>query len=158
MPDVALRIMLEVLTFGVGFSFVFAIAQVCRKNPDQLTYLNFLVFKRVSEISIRGLIASPFFSITFESLLRYQRLKYLNQTKSIFIFERKAWCYCVYIVNTIYQKKKTALQFISCKAVYSLAHAWKPCALCLIYREWLQSAASIPKHRRTPSFRQSSRL
>ncbi|HDP26258.1 MAG TPA: AraC family transcriptional regulator [Deltaproteobacteria bacterium] len=44
MPDVALRIMLEVLTFGVGFSLVFAIAQVCRKNPDQLSYLNFLVF------------------------------------------------------------------------------------------------------------------
>lgn len=44
MPDVALKIMLEIVTFGVGFSLVFAIAQVCRKNPGLSNYLNFLVF------------------------------------------------------------------------------------------------------------------
>ena len=44
MPDVTLRIMLEIVTFGVGFSLVFAIAQVCRKNLGLSNYLNFLVF------------------------------------------------------------------------------------------------------------------
>jgi AraC-like DNA-binding protein len=36
--------MLEIITFGVGLSLVFAIAQLCRKDRDQLNYLNFLVF------------------------------------------------------------------------------------------------------------------
>jgi AraC-like DNA-binding protein len=36
--------MLEIITFGVGFSLVFAIAQLCRKDPDLSNYLNFLVF------------------------------------------------------------------------------------------------------------------
>jgi AraC-like DNA-binding protein len=36
--------MLEIITFGVGFSLVFAIAQICRKGLDQSDYLNFLVF------------------------------------------------------------------------------------------------------------------
>jgi len=36
--------MLEIITFGVGFSLVFAIAQICRKDLDQSNYLNFLVF------------------------------------------------------------------------------------------------------------------
>ena len=44
MPDVALKIMLEIVTFGVGFSFIFAIAQVCRKNLCLSNYLNLLVF------------------------------------------------------------------------------------------------------------------
>ena len=44
MPDVTLKIMLEIVTFGVGFSFIFAIAQICRKNPGLSNYLNFLVF------------------------------------------------------------------------------------------------------------------
>ncbi len=44
MPDVVLRIMLEIITFGVGFSLVFALAQVCRKDPDLSNLLNFLVF------------------------------------------------------------------------------------------------------------------
>jgi len=44
LPDIVLRIMLEIITFGVGFSLVFAIAQICRKDLDQSNYLNFLVF------------------------------------------------------------------------------------------------------------------
>jgi AraC-like DNA-binding protein len=44
LPDVVLRIMTEIITFGVGFSLVFAIAQIFRKDPDLSNYLNFLVF------------------------------------------------------------------------------------------------------------------
>ncbi len=44
MPDVVLRILLEIITFGVGFSLVFAVAQICRKDPGLSNYLNFLVF------------------------------------------------------------------------------------------------------------------
>ena len=44
MLDIALRIMVEIITFGVGLSLVFAIAQLCRKDRDQSNYLNFLVF------------------------------------------------------------------------------------------------------------------
>lgn len=36
--------MLEIVTFGVGFSFIFAIAQICRRNLGLSNYLNFLVF------------------------------------------------------------------------------------------------------------------
>ena len=36
--------MLEIITFGFGFSLVFAVAQLCRKDPDLSNYLNFLVF------------------------------------------------------------------------------------------------------------------
>jgi len=39
-----MKIMLEIVTFGVGFSLVFAIAQLCRKSPDLSNWLNFLVF------------------------------------------------------------------------------------------------------------------
>lgn len=44
MPDILLRAMLEIVTFGVGFSLVFAIAQLCRKDPGLSNYLNFLVY------------------------------------------------------------------------------------------------------------------
>lgn len=44
LPDVVLRILLEIITFGVGFSLVFAVAQICRKDPGLSNYLNFLVF------------------------------------------------------------------------------------------------------------------
>ncbi len=44
MPDVILRILLEIVTFGAGFSLVFAIAQICRKDLGLSNYLNFLVF------------------------------------------------------------------------------------------------------------------
>lgn len=44
MPDIVFRILLEIVTFGVGFSLVFAIAQVCRKDLGLSNYLNFLVF------------------------------------------------------------------------------------------------------------------
>lgn len=36
--------MMEILTFGVGFSLVFAIAQLCSKDRGLSNYLNFLVF------------------------------------------------------------------------------------------------------------------
>jgi len=36
--------MLEVVTFGVGFSLVFATAQLCRKDPGLSNVLNFLVY------------------------------------------------------------------------------------------------------------------
>jgi AraC-like DNA-binding protein len=44
LPDIVMKIMLEIVTFGVGFSLVFAIAQLCRKGPGLSNWLNFLVF------------------------------------------------------------------------------------------------------------------
>lgn len=44
MSNVVFRILLEIVTFGAGLSLVFAVAQICRKDPDQSIYLNFLVF------------------------------------------------------------------------------------------------------------------
>ena len=44
MPDIVLKVMLETITFGVSFSLVFAIAQLCRKDPGLSHWLNFLVF------------------------------------------------------------------------------------------------------------------
>lgn len=52
MSAVVFRIMLEVVTFGVGFSLVFALAQVCRKKPGLPDYLNFLVFLGNSVIQL----------------------------------------------------------------------------------------------------------
>jgi uncharacterized membrane protein len=44
--------MLEIVTFGAGFSFIFALAQVCRKNPGLSNYLNFVVFLANSIIQL----------------------------------------------------------------------------------------------------------
>ena len=48
--------MLEIITFGVGFSLVFAIAQICRKDLDLSNYLNFLVFLGNSIIQLMVLL------------------------------------------------------------------------------------------------------
>lgn len=62
MTDILLRAMLEVVTFGAGFSLVFAIAQLCRKDPDLSNYLNFLVFlgngiiQLMVVLKVRGII------------------------------------------------------------------------------------------------------
>jgi len=44
LPDMAMKIMLEIVTFGVGFSLVFAVSQLCRKSPGLSNWLNFLVY------------------------------------------------------------------------------------------------------------------
>ena len=79
MPDVTLRIMLEIVTFGVGFSFIFAIAQICRRNLGLSNYLNFLVFlgnsiiqlmvvlkvrNVIQEYPIASFLSRPLFSLS----------------------------------------------------------------------------------------------
>lgn len=56
LSDVIFRVMLEIITFGVGLSLIFAIAQLCRKDPDQSIYLNFLVFLGNSLIQLLVLL------------------------------------------------------------------------------------------------------
>lgn len=52
MPGILFKIMVELVTFGVGFSLVYAVAQVCRKDLGLPNYLNLLVFLGNSVIQL----------------------------------------------------------------------------------------------------------